>query len=305
MTDPSAPGDTTPDTTVGFIGLGKMGLPMAVNLARRGFDVLAWNRGQAASRAAAAAGLELAADPAAVGTAARTVITMLPDLPQVRQVLDGPRGLLAPGSAVDALVVMGTVSPVAVRDLANRLAERGVVVVDAPVSGGEKGAQDASLSIMIGGAEEACTRLLPYFEAMGRAIRRMGPVGSGSLAKACNQLVVAATITALAEALLLAERGGLDTETLLDILGNGLARSEVLSQKRQHFISGDFHGTGPAGYLVKDLGFVLASAGAEHVTLPVADAVAQLYADVVEQGLVDFDNSIVLEVLRRRFPRAA
>jgi 2-hydroxy-3-oxopropionate reductase len=153
---------------------------------------------------------------------------------------------------------------------------------------------------MVGSDDRSFGRLRPYFEAMGRTVRHMGPVGAGSLTKACNQLVVAGTLAALAEAVVLGERGGLDPEALLDVLGGGLAASEVLSQKRAHLIGGDFHGSGPAGYLVKDLGFVLDSAAESGADLPVTAAVARLYQSVVTDGLGHLDNSVVLDVLRRR-----
>lgn len=284
---------------VGFVGLGAMGLPMAGNLSRCGFTVAAWNRSPRALAAAATAGCRAEPTPAAVAARATTVLTMLPDLVQVRDVLDRPDGLLAPGSAMDTLVVMGTVSPQGVRRLAAELAGRGVSVVDAPVSGGEMGARDATLSIMAGGAAEAVDRVLPYLRAMGGTVRHMGAVGAGSLTKACNQLVVAGTLVALAEAVVLAESGGLDLSALFDVLGGGLAASEVLAQKRSRLLSGDYETSGPVGYLVKDLGFVLDSAEAQRVALPVTAASARLYADAVEQGLGELDNSVVLDVLRR------
>jgi 2-hydroxy-3-oxopropionate reductase len=289
-----------PAGAVGFVGLGAMGLPMAVNLARAGIDVVAWNRSTAPAEKAATAGVRTVARPADVSASTDTVITMLPDLPQVRQLLDAPDGLLAAGTALDTLVVMGTVSPVGVRALAGELAPRGVTVVDAPVSGGQRGAQDATLSIMVGCDERSFARLRPYLDAMGRTVRHMGPVGAGSLTKACNQLVVAGTLAALAEAVVLGERGGLVPEALLDVLGGGLAASEVLAQKRSHLIGGDFRGSGPAGYLVKDLGFVLDSAAESGADLPVTAAVARLYDAVVADGLGHLDNSVVLDVLRRR-----
>jgi 2-hydroxy-3-oxopropionate reductase len=276
-----------------------MGLPMARNLAAAGHDVLAWNRSRPALDAAREAGCRTAGDPAGVAAEAPVVITMLPDLPQVTDLLDGPHGLLAPGTAVRTLVVMGTVSPVAVRELADRLAGHGIAVVDAPVSGGETGAVRGTLSIMAGGGPESFAGVRPYLEAMGTTVRHMGPVGAGSLTKACNQLVVAGTLVSLAEAVLLGERGGLDRVALLEILGGGLAASEVLTQKRHHLTTDDFAGTGPARYLLKDLGFVLDSASAERVTLPVATAVAQLYEAVDAAGLGGLDNSVVLELLRR------
>jgi 2-hydroxy-3-oxopropionate reductase len=285
---------------VGFVGLGAMGLPMAVNLVRAGIDVVAWNRSAAAAAQAAAEGVRVVARPVDVSAAAGTVITMLPDLPQVRELLDAADGLLAAGGALDTLVVMGTVAPAGVRALAEDLAARAVTVVDAPVSGGQSGARDAELSIMVGADERTFARLRPYLRAMGSTVRHMGPVGAGSLTKACNQLVVAATLAALAEAVVLGERGGLAPEALLDVLGGGLAASAVLAQKRSHLLGGDFRGSGPAGYLVKDLGFVLDSAADSGADLPVAAAVARLYEAVVADGLGHLDNSVVLDLLRRR-----
>ncbi|MBC9727243.1 NAD(P)-dependent oxidoreductase [Streptomyces sp. TRM68367] len=281
--------------TVGFVGLGAMGLPMALNLAKAGFDVLAWNRSRPALDAAAAAGCRIAESPAEVGAAAPVVLTMLPDLPQVTDVVGA---LLSADPVSDTLVVMGTVSPVGVRELAVQLRARRVAVVDAPVSGGVTGARDAALSIMAGGALDTVERVRPYLAAMGSTVRHMGDVGAGSLAKACNQLVVAGTLVALAEAVVLGERGGLEPAALLDVLGGGLASSEVLAQKQRHLAESDFTPSGPARYLHKDLGFVLDSAAAKDLTLPLSGTVARLYAEVEAQGLGDLDNSVVLELLR-------
>ncbi|MFC9502871.1 NAD(P)-dependent oxidoreductase [Streptomyces sp. NPDC057002] len=284
--------------TVGFLGLGAMGLPMATNLARAGLDVVVWNRSRPALETAGAAGCRTAGDPAEVAAAASVVITMLPDLPQVDALLRAEDGLLAPPErAMDTLVVMGTVSPVRVRALSEDLTARGVTVVDAPVSGGVTGAVHGTLSIMVGADPAAYDRVLPYLRAMGGTVRRMGGVGAGSLTKACNQLVVAGTLVSLAEAVLLAERGGLDTGTVLDVLAGGLARSEVLAQKHHHLAHSDFTPSGPARYLLKDLGFVQDSAADEGVRLPLADTVTRLYEAVETQGLGDFDNSVVLKLL--------
>lgn len=293
-----------PPGPVGFVGLGAMGLPMAANLAKAGFDVLVSARGRVPLDAAVAAGCRAAGRPADVAAGARTVITMLPDLPQVRDVSAGPDGLLAgldtaaPAEAMDTLVVMGTVSPVAVRALAQELRSFGVTVVDAPVSGGVTGARDATLSIMAGGTQDAVDRVRPYLTAMGSTVRRMGDTGAGSLAKACNQLVVAGTLVALAEAVVLGEHGGLDPAALLEVLAGGLACSEVLAQKRRHLADSDFTPSGPARYLHKDLGFVLESAADAHVELPLSTSVARLYAAIDDRGLGDLDNSVVLRLLR-------
>ncbi|MET9968061.1 NAD(P)-dependent oxidoreductase [Streptomyces sp. NPDC006356] len=290
---------TVAPKTVGFLGLGAMGLPMATNLAEAGFDVVAWNRSRPALETADAAGCRTAADPAEVAAAASVVITMLPDLPQVEALLHAEDGLLAPPErAMYTLVVMGTVSPVRVRALADELTARRVTVVDAPVSGGVTGAVQGTLSIMVGADPAAYDTVVPYLTAMGGTVRRMGGVGAGSLTKACNQLVVAGTLVSLAEAVLLAERGGLDTEAVLEVLAGGLARSEVLAQKHHHLATSDFAPSGPARYLLKDLGFVQDSATDERVSLPLADTVTRLYAAVETQGQGDYDNSVVLELLR-------
>jgi 2-hydroxy-3-oxopropionate reductase len=284
-----------PPRTVGFVGLGAMGLPMAVNLAKAGFDVLAWNRSRPALDAAQAAGCRIAGSQVEVGAAAPVVLTMLPDLPQVTDVVGA---LLSADPVTDTLVVMGTVSPVAVRELAEELRPRGVEVVDAPVSGGVTGARDATLSIMAGGPVDTVERVRPYLAAMGTTVRHMGDTGAGSLAKACNQLVVAATLVALAEAVVLGERGGLEPAALLDVLAGGLASSEVLAQKHRHLAESDFTPSGPARYLHKDLGFVLDSAADKGLALPLSGTVARLYAEVEAQGRGDLDNSVVLELLR-------
>lgn len=278
-------------SALGFVGLGAMGLPMAVALRRAGTDVLAWNRSAAAREAAGAAGLRVTAELAEVGAECPTVLTMLPDLPQVRGVIDA--GLL--GDAVRTLVVMGTVSPVDVVTFAATLP--GVAIVDAPVSGGVPGARGARLSIMVGGPPDAVEPLLPVLAHMGTP-RWFGPLGNGSLAKACNQLVVGATLTALAEAVVLGGSGGIDVTQLLDALGSGLAASEVLTQKRERLISGDFTGDGAARYLTKDLGFVLAAAERADVHLPVGTAVHTLFTGLTAAGLGDLDNSVVLRWLR-------
>jgi 2-hydroxy-3-oxopropionate reductase len=287
-----------PPRTFGFVGLGAMGLPMAANLAKAGFDVLAWNRSRPALDAAEAAGCRVAGNPAEVGAAAPVVLTMLPDLPQVTEVMVE---LLSAGPVMDTLIVMGTVSPVRVRELAEELRPRGVTVVDAPVSGGVTGARDAALSIMAGGPADTVERVRPYLAAMGSTVRRMGDIGAGSLAKACNQLVVAGTLVALAEAVVLGERGGLEPAALLEVLAGGLASSEVLAQKHRHLAEGDFTPTGPARYLHKDLGFVLDSADHERLDLPLSSTVARLYAAVEAEGLGDLDNSVVLKLLRGPF----
>jgi 2-hydroxy-3-oxopropionate reductase len=284
---------------VGFVGLGVMGRPMARNLVRAGHRVVVWNRGAGPAAELAAAGATVAPTPAELAAAAPMVLTMLPDLPQVEEVLRRDDGLLAGMHQGSVLVVMGTVSPVEVRDLGGRLEPAGVAVVDAPVSGGDVGAEQATLSIMVGGRPEDVTRVRPYLEAMGTTVDHLGPLGAGQLAKACNQIVVAATLTALSEALVLARRGGLDPQRVFAVLGGGLAASRVLEVKGPKLLGGDFRPGGAAAFQHKDLGFALAAAREEGVALPLTALVDQLYGAARWNGFGDDDHSVVVRVIER------
>jgi 2-hydroxy-3-oxopropionate reductase len=284
---------------VGFVGLGVMGRPMARNLLRAGHRVVVWNRSAGPAAELATAGATVARTPAELATAAPVVLTMLPDLPQVEEVLQRDDGLLAGMDRGSVLVVMGTVSPVAVRDLGARLEPAGVAVVDAPVSGGDVGAEQATLSIMVGGSPEDVARVRPYLEAMGTTVDHLGPLGAGQLAKACNQIVVAATLTALSEALVLARRGGLDPQRVFAVLGGGLAASRVLEVKGPKLLGGDFRPGGAAAFQHKDLGFALAAAREEGVALPLTALVDQLYGAARWNGFGDDDHSVVVRVIER------
>jgi 2-hydroxy-3-oxopropionate reductase len=284
---------------VGFVGLGVMGRPMARNLLRAGHRVVVWNRSAGPAAELATAGATVARTPAELATAAPVVLTMLPDLPQVEEVLQRDDGLLAGMDRGSVLVVMGTVSPVAVRDLGGRLEPAGVAVVDAPVSGGDVGAEQATLSIMVGGSPEDVARVRPYLEAMGTTVDHLGPLGAGQLAKACNQIVVAATLTALSEALVLARRGGLDPQRVFAVLGGGLAASRVLEVKGPKLLGGDFRPGGAAAFQHKDLGFALAAAREEGVALPLTALVDQLYGAARWNGFGDDDHSVVVRVIER------
>jgi 2-hydroxy-3-oxopropionate reductase len=275
---------------IAFLGLGRMGLPMSLNLARAGFAVRAWNR-TPRDVTAPNPDYQLVASAADAIDHADAVITMLPDLPEVIDVCDGH---LRPGMVV---TVMGTVSPVAIRKWAGRLADNSIAVVDAPVSGGDVGAGDANLSIMVGGSEGAVAQMRPALEAMGSTVRHLGPVGSGQLAKACNQVVVAATLTALSEALVLGMRGGLDVHQLLDVLAGGLAGSRALEVKRSALASHAFEPGGSASFQHKDLGFALAAARAEGVALPLTAVVDQLFGAMRWTGHGEEDHSGIVQII--------
>ncbi|QHC60569.1 NAD-binding protein [Rathayibacter sp. VKM Ac-2760] len=279
-----------------------MGAPMARNLLAGG-PLTVWNR--TASRAAAFAGLGAVVASAPAEAAADITLTVLPDLVQVESLLDGDTGLLAgwraAGIAEPVLVVHGTVSPIAVAALARRLdAEHGVQVVDAPLSGGTVGARDATLSIMVGGAEVAVTRVLPVLERLGRTVRHLGPSGAGATAKLCNQIVVAGTVAVVSEALLLARRAGLDAETVIELLQGGLARTAVLEQKSRKWLDEDFAEGGSARNQLKDLRFIEESAAAEGVSLPATAAVTALFERMIAVGDGDLDHTGVYRTLARR-----
>lgn len=286
---------------------------MAAALVEANFSVTVWNRTIATGERFCAEfpGATLAPSPEAVARSASTVVTMLPDLPQVVGVLERPDGLRAgwaPSSQATAgsqpdpaepplLVVMGTVSPVAVAEWATQLRALGIHLVDAPVSGGTTGAQERRLSIMAGGEAADVARCMPLFEAMGTTIKHLGPAGAGELAKACNQAVVAGTLTAIGEALNLARAGGLELSDVLDILQGGLAGSEVLTQKRERYETGDFSGGGASRNQLKDLDFVLAAGRQYGVAQPISTVTRGAYADLVAAGEGELDHSAILRAL--------
>lgn len=289
------------DKRAGFVGLGLMGLPMAQNLVRGGRDITAWNRSDGPLRNLVAMGAAAAPDVAAMRDLP-IIAFMLPDLSFIEE---ATAGLLAswaetPPAAGTALVVMSSVSPAKVQDFGRRVqaaSDGRAVVVDAPVSGGTRGATDGTLAIMAGSTLEEFRRLEPFFAAMGTTVRHLGPLGSGSLAKACNQLIVGTTTAALAEAAELAERSGMDPAALFDVLAGGLAGSRVLENVGPRLVRKDYTPTGPAKFMHKDLSFVLESAGDVGAAVPMATAGVELYAELKRQGLGDQDLAVVRQAI--------
>ena len=277
-------------------GLGAIGLPVAINLAKSGAATFVWNRSQALADKAIEAGATqlktLSDNDSAI------VLTVLPDLPQVDELL--ANGLEASMKSDDVLVVMGTVSPIQVAALATRLAAKGIRLLDAPVSGGDVGAQNGTLSIMVGGDMKDFADALPTFQKIGQTIRHLGPVGAGEMAKACNQIVVAATLTAIAEAVTLGRRAGLDTTALIDILAGGLAASQALSVKRSKIESNDYTPGGAANFQLKDLRFALEAGAATGTSLTMTEEVTRLYASLVESGDGGLDHSGIIREIERR-----
>jgi 3-hydroxyisobutyrate dehydrogenase-like beta-hydroxyacid dehydrogenase len=290
-----------PSTDVALLGLGPMGAPIAANLLRGLGSLTVWNRTASKSESLASRGATVADSPRAA--AAQTTLTVLPDLQQVESVLYGERGLIAGWAdrAIESptLVIHGTVSPVAVAELAADLyLEHRIRVLDAPLSGGTVGAEAGTLSVMVGGNRATAERTLPLFDHMGTTIRYLGESGSGALAKACNQIVVAGTIAAVSESMLLARTAGLDLTVLQELLQGGLAHSEVVAQKGSKWIDEDFTAGGSAVNQLKDLRFIREAADARSLTLPTTQQVTRLFDRMVADGDGELDHTGVYLTIR-------
>jgi 2-hydroxy-3-oxopropionate reductase len=284
---------------IGFIGLGIMGKPMASNLLAAGFDVTVHSRSSGPVEELVAAGANRAEGPAAVASASDITITMLPDTADVEGVLTGAGGVIE-GTRPGSLVIdMSSIDPEPTRAMASTFDARDVAMLDAPVSGGEKGAIDAALSIMVGGDDAAFERARPVFEALGKNIVHVGPSGAGQVCKACNQLVVAATIEAVAEALLLAERSGVDPAKVREALLGGFAGSKILEVHGQRMLDRGFD----PGFRIrlhrKDARIVEGAAAATGTPIPSFIAVTEQLQRAVDAGDGDRDHSALYAELAR------
>ena len=283
---------------VGFIGLGIMGRPMAKNLMEAGYELVLQNRSLEKAEELAEEGDATAAQsPREVAEACDVVITMLPDSPDVEAVVAGEDGVLEGIRDGALLVDMSTISPVVTEELSAKVREKGASMLDAPVSGGDVGAIEGALSIMVGGSEEDFGRARPLFDVMGKVATHVGPTGAGQVVKACNQIVVALTIEAVSEALVLGSKGGVAPETLVEALSGGLAGSAVMEAKKEKFFSHDFE----PGFRIelhhKDMGIALAAGREYGVALPVTAIVDQMLEASKAKGRGDRDHSALLTLL--------
>jgi 2-hydroxy-3-oxopropionate reductase len=283
--------------SLGLIGLGIMGRPMARNLLRAGYSVTVHDVDRSGVDALGAEGAVAGTSPRAVAEASDVLITMLPDSPQVREVYLGPDGAfeaLRPGwLAID----MSSISPSTARELAAKAAAAGADMLDAPVSGGDKGAIAGTLSIMVGGTEPAFTRALPILSAMGKTIVHVGPAGAGQVVKVCNQVVVGVVIEAVAEALVLGAKAGVDPARIADVLQGGLAATKVLEMRRDNMLSGRFDPGFRIRLHLKDLKNALELARETNVALPAAAQVEQLMRAMVAAGRADYDHSGLVTII--------
>jgi 2-hydroxy-3-oxopropionate reductase len=285
--------------SVGFIGLGVMGLPMASHLVKAAGStsstVHVFTRTRTRADDLVAAGAKWDATASKIAATCDVVVVMVPDLPDVRDVVLGRQGLLTGARGRTVVVVSSTVSPEGLRDLAARAGERSggaVGLMDAPVSGGEEGALEGTLSIMVGGADEDVARAWPVLEAMG-APGHVGPLGAGQVAKACNQIIVAANLVALGEAAVLADRSGLSVADLFDLLQHGLAGSRVLETKGGRIASKDYdRPSGRVRFMAQDLGFAVAEAERAGMVTPHLQCLYSTFTELVRRGFGDMDSSV-------------
>ena len=286
-------------STVGVIGLGLMGKPMASNLLKAGFTVTVFNRSRPAMDALAAEGAKLAASPAEVGRASDIVITMVPDSPDVEAVLLGPNGVCEGAKPGTLLIDMSTIAPAAARKIHDAVTAKGFRMLDAPVSGGDVGAKAGTLSIMAGGTPEDFERAHPAFEAMGKTLTLCGPAGSGQLVKACNQIMGALVLNAISEALVFGRAAGVDPEIMIRVLQGGVAATKAMENRGARMAKGDFAAGFKAAHHLKDLNIVLAEAKSLGIALPTTSRVAEMLGTLVREGHGTLDNSSILTMVER------
>jgi 3-hydroxyisobutyrate dehydrogenase len=283
---------------IGFVGLGTMGASMAANLLRAGAQLTAWNRTPGRAGPLLEMEARAAESAAAVAAASDVIVICVSDTPDVEAVLFGPAGI-AEGAAPGSLVIdCSTISPDATRRYGHRLADKGVALVDAPVSGGSEGARLGTLTIFVGGAERDVARARPVLEVIGRTITHLGPLGSGQAAKAVNQVIIAGAYLGLAEGIVLGIRAGLDPRRLVEALSGGAAQSWVLANRSDRMIDDDY----PLGFRLalhrKDLGIALELARGLALELPVAALTASLEDELMAEGHGDEDMSVLARAIR-------
>ncbi len=285
--------------TVGFIGLGVMGKPMAKNLIKKGHRLVVHSRTRAAVDEVAAAGATAASSPADVARQSTLVITMLPDTPDVEVVLTGPNGVLSALQSGTIVIDMSSISPVATKRLAAMTAEKGGSMLDAPVSGGEIGAINATLSIMVGGEEAAFARARPVLEAMGSAERivHIGGSGSGQVCKICNQVAIGGALAGVSEALALARKAGVDATRVRQALLGGFAASRVLEVHGERMLNANYKPGFRTRLYQKDLRLASEAAAANGVAMPGTALVTQLVNALVASGGGDLDYAALGTVL--------
>ena len=270
---------------------------MARNLIKAGHSLVVHSRSRGPVDEIVKGGAKAAASPKDVAAQCDVLITMLPNSPEVEQVALGPNGIIEGARRGLVFLDMSTISPIVSQKIGKALEAKGVAMLDAPVSGGEKGAIDGALSIMVGGDKSVFETALPIFQAMGKTITLLGPLGMGGFTKLANQIIVAVNLTALAEALTLGKKAGLDRDLLLTALAGGLAGSKCLEQKRGNYVSNTYNPGFKIDLHYKDLGLIMESARALGVPLPATAAVQELFSAMRVKGRGGLDHSGIITLL--------
>ena len=282
---------------IGYIGLGLMGKSIARNILKAGFPVVVHNRSQAAVAELVAEGAVAAHSPAEVAAQVDVVFTNLPDSPDVEKVVLGPNGILETARPGLVFVDNSTIKPATARQLAARLAEKDVFALDAPVSGGDIGARNGTLTIMVGGDAAALEKIMPVLLAMGKTVTHVGETGAGQVAKAANQIMVAAQMVALGELLVFSQKAGVDPQKVVNAIKGGAAQCWTLDVKPPRLFAGN-RGPGFKAYMqAKDLNIVLETAREYGVPLPATAENAQLFNAMLQMGMGELDNSAVVGVI--------
>jgi 3-hydroxyisobutyrate dehydrogenase len=285
--------------SVGFVGIGIMGRGMVRNLARAGLKPLIWNRTRERLDDLVAEGFEVAEDPARVAAESDVVVTCVSDTPDVESVILGDRGIVHGAKAGSLVIDMSTISPKATTEIGARLAEKNVHMLDAPISGGSEGAAKGTLSIMVGGEADQVQRAMPFFQAMGKAITHVGPLGSGQRVKLVNQILVVVNALAVSEALLFAQAGGLDLEKTLEAVVPGAAGSWMLQFRGPQVVKRDWRPGFTIDLQQKDLRLVLEAADQAGVPVVATSLVFNLYRTLQAEGLGSEGNHALVKALER------
>ncbi len=280
---------------LGFIGLGIMGKPMSKNLLKAGYELVVYDINADAVKEVVAAGAEAAASPKEVAEKTRIVITMLPNSPHVKTVVLGANGVLEGAKAGDIIVDMSSIAPLAAQEVAAKAAEKGVEMLDAPVSGGEPKAIDGTLSIMVGGKQEIFDRVKDILACVGKSVVLCGAIGAGNTTKLANQIIVALNIAAVSEALVLGAKAGVDPEVIYQAIRGGLAGSTVLDAKAPMIVAGNFKPGFKIDLHIKDLGNVLETSREVGVPLPLTAMVMEIMQALKVDGKGQNDHSSIVQ----------
>ncbi|MCX6036771.1 MAG: NAD(P)-binding domain-containing protein [Chloroflexi bacterium] len=282
---------------VGYIGLGLMGKSIARNILKAGFPLIIHNRSRAAVDELAAEGAQTASSPAEVAAQVDVVFTNLPDTPDVEKVVLGENGIASGAHLGLIWVDNSSIKPAAARSLAAKLAGKGVLALDAPVSGGDAGARNATLAIMVGGPADALDKVMPVFQAMGKTVTHVGEAGAGQVAKAANQIMVAAQMVAMGELLIFSQKAGVDPQKVVEAIKGGAAQCWTLDVKPPRLFAGNRAPGFKSHMMAKDLNIILETAREYGIPLPSAAVDAQLYNAMLQNGMGELDNSAVVGMI--------